>query len=87
MHMDEIDQQLMHLLKKRDEVTNKIAQTKKDQQLQVVDYQRFQAMLELRKQWFDASDVDQSYIEQFFNLLHERSIQRQLSIVSKSDSH
>lgn len=87
MHIDEIDQQLMHLLRKRDEITEKIATAKKDHQLQVVEYQRFQQMLDLRKQWFRASEEDHTYIDQFFNLLHERSIQRQLNIVSQSDTH
>jgi chorismate mutase len=88
MHIDEIDQQLMHLLKKRDEITGHIALTKKDQQLQVVDYDRFQKMLDVRKDWFNKGELeDQKFIDQLFNLLHERSIQRQLKIVSKSDSH
>lgn len=87
MHIDEIDQQIVHLLKKRDEVTGHIAQTKKDEKLQVVDYQRFQSMLSLRKSWFQANEEDSKYIDQIFNLLHERSIQRQLNIFNKSDSH
>lgn len=87
MHIDEIDQQVVHLLKKRDEVTEKIALTKKDQQLQVVDYHRFETMLNLRKEWFQAGLGDEQYIEQVFNLLHERSIQRQLNILTKSEDH
>ena len=88
LHIDEIDQQILHLLKKRDEVIEKIAATKKDQNLQVVDYHRYQQMLTLRKEWFNAqySESDGHYVDQLFHLIHERSIQRQLKILSQSDS-
>lgn len=87
MHIDEIDQQIIHLLKKRDEVTENIAKEKVSHQLQVVDHQRFQSMLEKRKNWFDKKNGDHQFIDQVFHLLHDRSIQRQLNIFNESDSH
>lgn len=82
MQIDEIDQKIVQLLKSREDITSQIANMKIKEQLQVVDYQRFNEMLQTRKLWY-ADPEGEEFIEKIFHLIHEKSIQHQLSIFDK----
>ncbi len=75
--IDEIDEDLIHLLKKRLDVCESIGEYKKANSMTVFQLQRWMEILESRAAWAKNLNMDEKFIEKICVLLHKESIRVQ----------
>jgi chorismate mutase len=75
--IDEIDDELFHLLKKRLDVCESIGDYKKKNQMTAFQLQRWMEILETRAEWGENLNMDPKFVEKICVLLHKESIRVQ----------
>jgi chorismate mutase len=75
--IDSIDEELMDVIRKREEVIRLIGKYKKDHNVTAFQLERWQEILRTRAQWADKRHISRSHIEKLCQLLHEESIRIQ----------
>lgn len=83
--IDEIDDELINVLKKRMKVIEQIGQYKKEQHITIFQLERWQEILRTRSQWAEKLGIPRSHIEKLCMLLHEESIRLQTEVMNKKD--
>ncbi len=78
--IDEIDEEILDAVQKREEIIRRIGAFKKENNITVFQLQRWQEILRTRAQWADAKGLSRSHIERLCQLLHEESIRIQNTI-------
>jgi chorismate mutase len=81
--IDEVDDELINVLKKRISVIEEIARYKKEHNITAFQLERWQEILRTRPQWAEKLGVSRSHIEKICQLLHEESIRVQNDIMKK----
>jgi chorismate mutase len=81
--IDEIDDELVNILKKRNSVVEKIGTYKKQHHITIFQLQRWQTILKTRAQWAEKMGMSRGYIEKICQLLHEESIKIQNAIMNE----
>ena len=81
--IDEIDDELLNVLKKRMQIIEKIAIHKKEQNISIFQLGRWQEILRTRVQWADKIGVSRQHIEKICILLHEESIRLQNKLMNE----
>ena len=81
--IDEIDDELLNVLKKRMQTIEKIALHKKEQNISIFQLGRWQEILRTRVQWADKIGVSRQHIEKICILLHEESIRLQNKLMNE----
>ena len=81
--IDEIDDELLNVLKKRMQIIEKIAMHKKEQNISIFQLGRWQEILRTRVQWADKIGVSRQHIEKICILLHEESIRLQNKLMNE----
>ena len=81
--IDEIDDELLNVLKKRMQIIEKIALHKKEQNISIFQLGRWQEILRTRVQWADKIGVSRQHIEKICILLHEESIRLQNKLMNE----
>lgn len=81
--IDEIDDELLNVLKKRMQIIEKIALHKKEQNISIFQLGRWQEILRTRVQWADKIGVSRQHIEKISILLHEESIRLQNKLMNE----
>lgn len=81
--IDEVDDELINLLKKRQSVIEEIAKYKKDHNITAFQLERWQEILRTRPQWAEKLGISRHHIEKLCMLLHEESIRVQNEIMKK----
>ena len=81
--IDEIDDELLNVLKKRMQIIEKIAIHKKEQNITIFQLGRWQEILRTRVQWADKIGVSRQHIEKICILLHEESIRLQNKLMNE----
>jgi chorismate mutase len=81
--IDEVDDELITILKKRMSIIEQIGNYKKDYNLTIFQLERWQEILRTRSQWAQKLDIPSPYIEKICQLLHEESIRIQTEIMNK----
>lgn len=75
--IDEIDDELINVLKKRLLVIEEIGAYKKEHNITIFQLERWQEILRTRAQWASKSGISRQHIEKICQLLHEESIRIQ----------
>jgi chorismate mutase len=80
--IDEIDDELLNILKKRLQVIEKIGVYKKEHHITIFQLERWQEILRTRAQWADKLGIPRQHIEKICQLLHEESIRAQNDVMN-----
>ena len=83
--IDRLDNELLHTLKMRQDVVEKIAKAKIEQNVTALQKGRFE---QLMKQRMDAGmkiGLDQDFIKEIFDSIHEQSVQTQTNLFEKTN--
>ena len=81
--VDEIDDELMNVLKKRMKVMEQMGDYKKEQHITIFQLERWQEILRTRSQWAEKIGLPRAFVEKICLLLHEESIRVQTDIMNK----
>ena len=81
--IDEIDDELLSILKKRNQIVEKIGGYKKQHHITIFQLQRWQTILKTRAQWAQKIGLNRSYIEKLCQLLHDESIKVQNGVMNE----
>ena len=81
--IDEIDEELITVLKKRTHIINEIGAYKKKHQITIFQLERWQEILRTRAQLAEKLGISRSHIEKIYQVLHEESIRIQNDIMNK----
>jgi chorismate mutase len=80
--IDEIDENMMDMIQKREDVIKLIGSYKKDHNITVFQLERWQEILKTRAQWADKKGISRGHIEKLCQLLHEESIRIQSDLLN-----
>jgi chorismate mutase len=81
--IDEVDDELMNVLKKRVQIIEEIGKYKKAQNITIFQLERWQEILRTRGQWADKMGLSRQHVEKLCQLLHEESIRIQNGLMNK----
>lgn len=81
--IDEIDEELIRVLKKRGQVIEKIGAYKKEHGITIFQLARWQEILRTRAQWAEEAGLSRTHVEKLCQLLHEESIRLQNLVMNK----
>lgn len=79
--IDDIDNKLIELLSERMEVSDKIAQIKKETNLSVLQMNRWNKLLSDRMEYSKTKGLSEVFTKEIFELIHEESIRLQDEII------
>jgi chorismate mutase len=83
-HMiNEVDDELLNVLKKRMTIIEQIGEYKKEHDLIIFQLERWQEILRTRVQWAEKLGISRSHAEKICQLLHEESIRIQTEVMNK----
>lgn len=80
--IDELDDELMNVLKKRIQIIEQIGSYKKEHNITIFQLQRWQEILRTRGQWADKLGLSRQHVEKLCQLLHEESIRVQNGLMN-----
>lgn len=80
--IDEIDDELLHALRKRVQIIEEIGNYKKAHNITVFQLERWQEILRTRGQWADKMGLSRHHIEKICQILHEESIRIQTGLMN-----
>ena len=80
--IDELDEEMLDLIKQRQDLIRQIGTYKKDHNITVFQLERWQEILKTRAQWADKRQISRAHAEKLCQLLHEESIRIQNELLS-----
>ncbi|HWY37337.1 MAG TPA: chorismate mutase [Bacteroidia bacterium] len=80
--IDKIDEEIIHLIKARLELVEKIADEKKQKNVTAFQLERYINILKSRGEWANGQSLNKEFIEKLFQLIHEESIRTQIEILN-----
>lgn len=84
--IDEIDEDILHLISKRLDVVRQIAQYKKEKQVTAFQLSRWKDIMQSRQNLAKELLISESFIHHFLRILHEESINIQNKVLNQSQS-
>lgn len=81
--IDEVDDELMNVLKKRVQIIEEIGHYKKEHNITIFQLERWQEILRTRGQWADKMGLSRQHVEKLCQLLHDESIRVQNALMNK----
>ncbi len=75
--LDSMDAEIVDILGKRMEVVKKLALIKKKYNMPIFQQDRWCEIIESRNKWGKANDLDETFILQLYQLIHDKSIKTQ----------
>jgi chorismate mutase len=81
--IDEVDDELLNVLKKRIQIIEQIGEYKKEHNITIFQLERWQEILRTRSQWADKIGLSRQHVEKLCQLLHEESIRIQNSLMNR----
>jgi chorismate mutase len=81
--IDEIDEELIHVLKKRTQIIVQIGNYKKEHNITIFQLERWQELLRTRIQLAQKLGLSPNHVEKICQLLHEESIRIQNGLMNK----
>lgn len=81
--IDEIDDELINVLKKRTQVIEQIGLYKKEHNITIFQLERWQEILRTRAQWAEKLGISRLHVERLCQLLHDESIKIQNDLMNK----
>lgn len=85
--IDKIDNEMIDLLSKRFEKVQQIGEIKKNNNITILQLDRWKQLTEDRLAVAKSFGLDEKFLLNFFELIHETSIQKQTDILNKKDSN
>jgi chorismate mutase len=82
--IDELDEEMIQLLKRRNDVIEQIGEYKKDQKITIFQLERWMEILRTRTEWAAKKGFPKPFIEKLCQLMHEESIRLQTEIMNKN---
>ncbi len=83
--IDRLDNELIHTLKLRKNVVEKIAQAKLGQDITALQRNRFDQLMKERMESGEKLGLDQRFIKEIFSTIHDQSIEVQTDLFSKNN--
>lgn len=80
--IDELDNNLLEILAERMKLCREIGQYKKEHNITVVQPQRYNEILDKRSKQGILGGMDESFIRQVFEAIHEESVRQQIEIMN-----
>jgi chorismate mutase len=80
--IDEIDEDMLRTLRKRMEVIEKIGEYKRDNNVTILQIERWLEILSTRTAWGEANGLGDEFIKKLCQLLHKESIRKQTEIMN-----
>ena len=80
--IDEVDDALLQVLKKRLQIIEEIGKYKKEHNITIFQLERWQEILRTRGQWADKLGLSRQHVEKLCQLLHEESIRIQNGLMN-----
>jgi chorismate mutase len=84
--IDEVDDELLHVLKKRLQIIERIGEYKKAHNITIFQLERWQEILRTRGQWADKLGISRQHVEKLCQLLHDESIRLQNSVMNAKEA-
>jgi chorismate mutase len=81
--IDEVDDELINVLKKRTQIIEEIGVYKKEHNITIFQLERWQEILRTRAQLAEKLGISRNHVEKICQLLHEESIRIQNSLMNK----
>ncbi len=81
--IDEVDDELINVLKKRMTIIEEIGHYKKEHEITIFQLERWQEILKTRSQWAEKLGIPKSFIEKMCQHLHDESIRIQTDVMNK----
>ncbi len=81
--IDEVDEELINVLKKRTQIIEEIGAYKKEHDITIFQLERWQEILRTRAQLAEKLGISRNHVEKICQLLHEESIRIQNSVMNK----
>jgi len=81
--IDEIDDELLNVLKKRVQIIEQIGGYKKEHNITIFQLERWQQILRTRGQWADKLGLSRQHVERICQILHEESIRIQNELMNE----
>lgn len=81
--IDEIDDELINVLKKRAQAIEQIGTYKKEHNITIFQLERWQEILRTRAQWAEKLGLSRLHVERLCQLLHDESIKIQNDVMNK----
>jgi chorismate mutase len=81
--IDDFDEELLHVLKKRNQIIEEIGAYKKEHNITIFQLERWQEILRTRAQWAEKMGISRIHIERLCQLLHEESIKIQNDVMNR----
>ena len=81
--IDEVDDELINVLKKRMAIIEQIGHYKKEHELTIFQLERWQEILKTRSEWAEKIGIPKSFVEKICQNLHEESIRIQTDVMNK----
>jgi chorismate mutase len=81
--IDEVDDELINVLKKRMSIIEQIGEYKRENGLTIFQLERWQEILKSRSEWGEKLGISAAHTEKICQLLHEESIRIQTELMNK----
>ena len=81
--VDEADHEILDILARRMELIKKIGEYKRDNNVAVLQMERWNEILKTRREWAEYLDLNVDFILDIYNRLHTESIRNQTNIMNK----
>lgn len=81
--IDEVDEELINVLKKRTQIIEEIGTYKKEHDITIFQLERWQEILRTRAQLAEKLGISRNHVEKICQLLHEESIRIQNGVMNK----
>jgi chorismate mutase len=81
--IDEVDDELINVLKKRMTIIEEIGHYKKEHEITIFQLERWQEILKTRSQWAEKLGIPKAFIEKMCQQLHDESIRIQTDVMNK----
>lgn len=81
-NIDEIDEEIINLVKARLDLVEKIASEKKKSHVTAFQLERWVTILKSRGEWAREKELTREFIEKLYQLIHEESIRTQIEILN-----
>lgn len=85
-NIDNIDTELISLLKERMAWVERIAQKKQENHITAFQLERWKEIVETRSQWAGEQSLNPDFIETLFRLIHEEAIRVQINHTAHTDA-
>ncbi|HMQ00986.1 MAG TPA: chorismate mutase, partial [Cyclobacteriaceae bacterium] len=83
--IDDLDRELLEILATRLRVIEQIGEYKKDNNVAVLQLERWKEISETRPEWAKSMQLSAEYIHELYKIIHEESIRIQTEIMNKEN--